>query len=123
MNNQDSLRVALYINIRLSYFCFSLRNDIFNHRDILCISFFNCGSIFYLINVYSNLLQTALKYLKNTEANINNILVITGDFNIRDSIWDPNFPHHFIYSNLLIDIVDSMNLYLSSPTNQLFGQS
>jgi len=28
----------------------------------------------------------ALKYLKNTEVNIDNILVMTGDFNIRDSL-------------------------------------
>ena len=81
------------------------------------ISFFNCGSIFYLINIYSDSLQSALKYLKNTEANINNILFITGNFNIRDSIWNPNFPHHSIHSNLLIDIADFINLYLLSFTN------
>ena len=86
MNNHDLSRVASYINIRLSYFCFSLRNDVLNHRNISCISFFNCGSIFYLINIYSDSSQTALKYLKDTEANINNILVMIRDFNIRDSI-------------------------------------
>ena len=37
------------------------------------------------INMYSDLSQSALKYLKNTEANINNVLIMTGDFNIRDS--------------------------------------
>jgi len=39
-----------------------------------------------MINIYSdddNYL--ALKYLKNTETNIQNILIITGDFNIRDN--------------------------------------
>jgi len=86
MNNHDSSRVASYINIRLSHFCFSLRNDVLNYRNISCISFFNCSSISYLINIYSDSSQTALKYLKDTEANINNILVIIGDFNIRDSI-------------------------------------
>jgi len=106
------------MNIRLSHFQFSLRNNVFNHRDLSYISFFNYGSIFYLINVYSNSLQTALKYLKDTEANINNILVITGDFNIRDSIWGPNFSHHSTHSDLLIDIADSMNFCLLSPTNQ-----
>ena len=28
----------------------------------------------------------ALKYLKDIEVNINNMLVMTGDFNIRDSL-------------------------------------
>ena len=38
-----------------------------------------------MINVYSNASQTALKYLKNTKANIYNILIIADNFNIRDS--------------------------------------
>jgi len=38
-----------------------------------------------MIDVYSDTNQTALKYLKNTEANIHNVLVMAGDFNIRDS--------------------------------------
>jgi len=39
----------------------------------------------FLINVYSDDHQSALKYLKNTEINLNNVLIITGDFNIRDN--------------------------------------
>ena len=54
-------------------YCFSLQKDIFNHRDISCASFFNNDLIYFLINVYSNVSQTALKYLKNTEAYLNNI--------------------------------------------------
>ena len=117
VGDQDPPRVVLYINIRLSQFCFSLRNDIFNHRNISCISFFNYGSIFYVINVYSDSSQTALKYLKNTEATINNILIMTEDFNIRNSICDLNFLYYSTYSNLLTNIADSMNLCLLRPTN------
>ena len=65
---------------------FSLCNDIFLYRDISCVLFFNHDTIFFLINVYSDSSQSALKYLKNTEANITNILIMTGDFNIRDSL-------------------------------------
>jgi len=39
-----------------------------------------------MINVYSDANQSALKYHKDTEANVHNFLVIAGDFNIRDSI-------------------------------------
>ena len=84
-NNHDSPRVISYINVRLSQFCFSLQKDIFDYRDISCISFFNCGFIYFLINVYLDLSQTALKYSKDTEANINNVLVITKDFNIKNN--------------------------------------
>ena len=101
LRDHDSLRVISYINVRLLHFWFSLWKDIFNHRNISCISFFNCGSIYFLINIYSDLSQTALKYLKNTEANINNILIMTGDFNIRDNSWDPLFPHHSSHCNTL----------------------
>ena len=37
------------------------------------------------MNVYSNSSHTALKYLKDAEVNISNLLIMTGDFNIRDS--------------------------------------
>ena len=41
------------------------------------------------MNIYSDSSQMALKYLKDTKANINNALIMTSDFNIRDNIWDP----------------------------------
>ena len=52
--------------------------------------------------MYSDSSQVALKYLKNTEVNISNILIIIGDFDIRNISWDPNFSHHSIYSDTLI---------------------
>ena len=42
---------------------------------------------------------------------------MTGDFNIRDSLWDPSFPFHSSISNDLIIIADSFDLSLSVPTN------
>ena len=38
------------------------------------------------MNVYSDSSHTALKYLKDTEVNIGNTLLMTGDFNIRDCL-------------------------------------
>ena len=87
----DFPKVIMYINIRLSPLCFSLYKYIFNHRDISIISFFNQNNIFFLINIYSEFSQLALKYFKNTEVNINNVLIMTGDFNIRDSLWGTNY--------------------------------
>jgi len=69
------------------------------------------------MNVYLNLSYTALKYLKDIEVNINNVLVMTGDFNIKDSLWDPSFLHHSAISDNLLIIADSYNLALSMPTN------
>ena len=69
------------------------------------------------MNVYSDSSYTALKYLKDTEVNILNLLIMTGNFNIRDSIWDPSFPHHSTSSDDLIIIADSFNLELLFPTN------
>ena len=82
----DYLRVITYINIRLFSFQFSLHKDIYNHRDILLVLFFNNNDIFFLINIYSDSLQSALKYLKDTEVDIHNVLIMTRDFNIRDSL-------------------------------------
>ena len=63
--------------------------------------------------------QLALKYLKDTEANINNVIIMTEDFNIRDSSWDSLFPHHSVHQDILMDIADSMNLCISKSTNQV----
>jgi len=108
-------RVITYINIHISSLCFSLENNILYHRDILCISFFNHGSIFFLINIYSDFSQLALKYIKDTEVNLANILIMTGDFNIRDSIWDSYFLHHSSHSDTLFEIADSFQIELSKP--------
>ena len=69
------------------------------------------------MNVYSDFSHSALKYLKDTEVNINNLLIMTGDFNIRDSLWDLSFPHHSSISDNLLIIADLFNLNLSIPTN------
>ena len=63
-----------------------------------------------MLNIYSDSFQLALKYLKDTESNIHNIIIMIDDFNIRDSRWNPNYPFHFIYSNSLFDIADSFSL-------------
>ena len=118
-NGDDSPRVITYINIRLTPLCFSLYKDIFNNRDISYVSFFNCGLVYFLINVYLDSLQSALKYLKDTKVNINNVLIMTSNFNIRNCNWDPNFHYHSIYKDTLIDIADSFQLDLSKPTNHV----
>ena len=66
----DYPMVVTYVNIRLISLHFALCKDIINHRDILLISFFNNNDIFWLMNIYSDSLYSALKYLKNTEVNI-----------------------------------------------------
>ena len=86
LERSDSPRVIVYINIHLSSLHFLLYKDIINYRDIILISFFNNNICYYIINVYSDSSHSTLKYLKDTEVNINNVLIMTGDFNIRDVI-------------------------------------
>ena len=105
-NQSDYPRVVSFINMCISHLCFSLQNDILNHRDISCILFSNQSSTFFMINIYSDTSQSALKYLKDTKVDIPNVIIMTGDFNIRDSIWDPNFLFHLCHSDSLFDIVD-----------------
>jgi len=116
-DDKDFPRVIVYINIHLSSLRFLLCQDIINHRNISLISFFNNNVCYYILNVYSDSSHTALKYLKDTEVNINNIILMTGNFNIRDSLWDPSFPFHSSISDNLFIIADSFDLTLSTPTN------
>ena len=71
------------------------------------------------MKVYSNSSHTTLKYLKDTEVNLLNLLIMVGDFNIRDSIWDPAFPHYSNFCNDLMIIADSFNLELLFPTHNV----
>ena len=79
--------------------------------------FSNNNTCFYILNVYSDSSHTALKYLKNTEVNINNVVLMIDDLNIRDSLWDSSFPFHSSISDDLIIVADFFNLALSSPIN------
>jgi len=112
-------RVIIYINIRLSSLHFSLCKDVINHRNILLVLFFNNNDIFWLMNIYSDSSHSALKCLKDTKANIHNLLIITGDFNIHDSLWDLSFSHHLTISDDLIVIADLFNIDLLILTNQV----
>jgi len=85
-SQSDASRVLVYINIRLSSLHFSLQNDIIYHKDILLISFINNHICLFIMNVYSNSSHSALKCLKDTEVNVSNMLIMTGNFNIRDSL-------------------------------------
>ena len=71
------------------------------------------------MNIYSNSSHSILKYLKDSESNIPNLLIMTENFNICDSIWDPSFSHHSSISDDLIIITNSFNLDLSVLTNQV----
>ena len=107
-SSNKSPRVIIYINIRLLSLCSSFRKDIINHRDIILTSFFNNNSTFWIMNVYSDSSYTVSKYLKNTKMNLLNLLIIAGDFNIRNSFWDPAFSHHsYLYDDILI-VADSL---------------
>ena len=117
MNNHP--RVAIFINTRLSLLHFSLHKDIINHRDILLSSFFNNGAIYWIMNIYSDSSHSAIKYLKDTEFNLRNLLIMTGDFNICNSLWDPSYNFHSLISNDLFMIADSFNLNLSVSIDQI----
>ena len=114
-NQSDSPRVVTYINICALCLHFSLQNDVLNHRDIFCISFSNQGSTYFMLNVYSDSSQSALKYLKDTESSIHNVIIMTGNFNIRDCRWDPYYMFHSIHSGSLFDIADFFSLDISNP--------
>ena len=41
---------------------------------------------------------------------------MTGNLNIRNNFWDPNFPYHSSYKDTLFKIADSFHVELSKPT-------
>jgi len=101
---------------------FFTKKGYFNHQDINLISFFNHSIICFILNVYLDNQQNVLKCLKNTKVNLNNILIMTEDFNIRDSDWNPSYSHHLSYSDILREIADNLNLDLLTPINPISTQ-
>ena len=119
-DNSKYLRVIIYINVKLISLRFLLRKDILNHHNINLIFFFNHSIICFILNIYLDNHQNTLKYLKNTEINLNNVLIIIEDFDIRDSNWDPSYPHHLLYTDMLWEVADSFGLELLISINLVF---
>jgi len=116
-DNSKHPRVIIYINVKLISLRFLLRKDILNHYDINLIFFFNHSIMCFILNIYSDDHQNTLKYLKNTEVNLNNILIIIEDSNIRDNDWDPSCPYHLLYTDMLWEFADSFGLELLISIN------
>jgi len=68
-----------------------------------------------MLNIYSDSSQSALNYLKDTESSIHNVIIMTGDFNIKDCRWDPYYMFHSIHSDSLFDTADYFSLDISNP--------
>jgi len=110
-------RVAIYINKCLAKLRFSLRLDLINHRNINVVAFHNHQDTNLIINVYSDSNQTALQVLRDNIRNLERTIAMAGDFNIRDSDWDPSYYYHSNQTEDLLFITDSLNLKLSQLTN------
>ena len=77
--------VATYINKRLAKLRFSLRLNIANYRDINIVAFHNQQDVNFIINIYSDSNQSVLHALCDNIANLGKTVLMTGNFNIRDS--------------------------------------
>jgi len=82
---ENYARVATYVNKHLARMRFALRLDIINHQDINILAFHNNRDTNYIINIYSDSNQTTLQALQKSMSNIDKIIILTGDINIRDS--------------------------------------
>ena len=121
-DSEQTPRVMCFIHSRLSRLCFALRRDIVDHKDIQLLSFFNRDRCQFLMNVYSDDLYTAVDFLSRKALNIPNLLYMGGDFNIRDTKWDPSVSSHPAAGQSLRDLADSYSLMcslsvLSVPTH------
>ena len=50
---------------------------------------------------------------------LRNLIIMTGDFNIHDSLWDLSYNFHSSISDDLFAIADSFNLFFSFPMDQV----
>ena len=52
---------------------------------------------------------------------MNNVLIMTGNFNIKDNNWDPSYSHHLSHTDTLLKVADSFALNLSIVRLTEFG--
>ena len=109
--------VATYVNKKLQKMRFTLRLDIINYRNVNVLAFHSGQHINYVINIYSDDNQSILYFLNQNIIDLNNTVVMTGDFNIRDNDWDPNYPHHSVHTEDLLTLAKSLGLDLLPPIN------
>jgi len=95
-----------FIHSRLFRLHFALRRDIVDYKDIQLLSFFNRGQCQFIMNVYSDDLYTAVDFLSRKALNIPNLLYMGGDFNIRDTEWNPSVSSHPTAGQSLKDLAD-----------------
>jgi len=48
-----------------------------------------------------------------------NVIIMVGNFNIRDSLWNLNFSFYSSHSDTLFNVVDSFFLEISKPIENL----
>jgi len=75
-----------------------------------------------MINIYFDNQQSILKYLQDIKINLNNVIIMTDDFNIRNNNWNLSYLHHSIYANTLMKLADFFGLGLSILVNQVSTQ-
>jgi len=114
---ENYARVATYVNKKLQKMRFTLRPDIIDHWNINVLAFHSGQHINFVINVYSDNNQNTLQFLNRNIINLNNIVVMSGNFNIRDNDWDPNYSHHSVHTEDLFTLAESLGLDLSPPLN------
>ena len=71
----------------------------------------------FILKIYSDDHQNILKYLKDTEVNLNNILIMIGDFNIRNNDWNPLYSYYLLHTDMLQEVINSFSPKLSMFIN------
>jgi len=67
------------------------------------------------MNIYLDDCQSAVKFMLGQVIDIPNLLYMGGNFNIRDTEWDPSVSVHPAASQALMDLADSLDLMCSLP--------
>jgi len=114
---ESYVRVVIYVNKKLLKMRFTLKLDIINHWDVNVLAFHSGQYINYIINIYSDNNQSTLHALNQNIVNLNDTVVMTDDFNIRDNDWDPNYPYHSAHTEDFFTLAESLGLDLSPPIN------
>ena len=109
--------VMAYVSTRLVKLRPAYRRDIVDHPDIFVLSLTSNDVNYYLMNVYNDDQNSALRHLERIRDELPQFAYMGGDFNCHSREWDPECRLHGTVAISLLETAASMGLGLSEPTN------
>ncbi|KAI0749200.1 Endonuclease/exonuclease/phosphatase, partial [Daedaleopsis nitida] len=122
LETRSPARVCAYVNRELLDLRPQLCAHVVDHRDMLLMSLTVDKQVYYYLNVYNDDRSTALSWLQDHAAELPQLDLVAGDFNLHSTAWELDAPHESPRAVDLINLMSGIGLSLvnsdGAPTHR-----